>query len=293
MSQVPVLTLNSRALVKILGAGVLLLLVGHAVGLYLKYGLGYEDLGGLLHFLDIDYERSAANFFSSCLLLVNALLFLIAWASQRTTSRAEKAWLLLSGVFYFLAMDELFAIHERLGEPVRNTLNASGILYFAWFIPYGAGIALLAIIVIPALLRLDGRIRLWFLLAAVMYLAGAIGVEMFEGWYVEAKGWETVEYGLFTGIEEVLEMAGLITLVYAMLSLTGSWGGGFTVAITGIRQASVIPEGNQPMRSGRASIPRLLRYKPQRPITFSSWYSRRSNSRSSGKSGAKHGPSHT
>lgn len=249
MQRAPKFSVDPRGICRVLGAIAASLLLAHFGSLILEHGLGYDYLWGAVPFFDLDHERSAGNFFSACLLLLNSVLFWIAWKLKSGTGEVSRPWALLSALFCFLAIDELSFIHERLTEPVRSVLDTSGLFYFAWIIPYGVGVAILSVWMLPVLRKIDPVIRKWFLLAAALYLGGAIGMEMLGGRHSEAVGETGVVWGLLTAAEESLEMAGLITLVYALLSLVGSTSDAFVVAITPVSAGSETPVFSRPASS--------------------------------------------
>lgn len=101
-------------------------------------------------------------------------------------------------------------MHERLIHPLRETLDLSGLLFFAWFIVYGVGVVLLSVLFFPMWWRLNKRVRLWLGLSAAIYLGGAVGLEMIGGAYYEAiDGEHNLVYEVLTTVEESLEMGGL------------------------------------------------------------------------------------
>ena len=247
IEQRPTVTLHPRNVASFLGAIALFLLVAHLIGLLMKHIIGHDYVYGLVPFFDLDTERNAPNFFSTCLFLINAALFLSVWKAKRVTSEPQRIWLFLSGLFCFLAIDEFFWLHERLVQPVRFALDTSGFFYFAWIIPYGIAVVLLSIFVIPVLWRMDRRIRFLFGLSAATYIAGAVGFEMIGGKYFEMmNGGGDIVYGLIITFEESLEMVGLIMLVYTLLSLVQSKYGGFLILIPGAHDAS--PPSNKSLQ---------------------------------------------
>lgn len=147
----------------------------------------------------------------------------------------------MSTVFLFLSFDEFFSIHERLTDPVRDGLDTGGLLYFAWVLPYAIGVIVLAALTAPLLLRLPWRHLQLLIVAGVIYVLGAVGMEMLGG-----RRYEIVEdtrdstYVTYTTIEEVLEVFGLIILIYALLRIIEALGP-ITLAIRR-RNTGVFPE---------------------------------------------------
>jgi len=119
-----------------------------------------------------------------------------------------------------MACDEALQIHETLIHPMRSLLGGErlGVFYFGWVVPYLLMIGFLVPIMLRFLMALPPKSRRWFLAAGVTYLSGAIGMEMLDGRYLEARdGAKDLTYGLLTVVEEGLEMIGLVVFIHALL----------------------------------------------------------------------------
>ena len=231
------ITLNSRNIVILLSTITILLVVAHLVTIAMPYIFeGFEH--GLVRLLFslffLDGEGNVPAIFSTWLFLLNAVIFLIVWKAACLSGDSHKIWLFLSSVFVFLAFDESISIHERLINPLRQALGATGIFYYAWIIPYGVGVVLLAIIAIPVFWRMQKRIRFWFGLSAATYLVATIGLEMISGKYlVMMNEQKDIVWIFMVTVEESLEMVGLIILVYAQLLLLRHNYNGFLIFMPG------------------------------------------------------------
>ena len=219
------------------------LVVAHLITIGMPYLLGGFEHGVvrvLFSLFFIDGEGNLPAIFSTGLFLVNAMLFLIVWRAAGLAGDSPKIWLVLAIVFVFLALDESISIHERLIDPLRLALNATGIFYYAWIIPYGIGVVLLAIVTIPVFWRMQKRIRFYFGLSAAIYLFAAIGLEMISGKYlVMMNESKDIVWILMVTLEESLEMVGLILLVYALLLLLRNTYNGFMIYMPGSDDASL------------------------------------------------------
>ncbi len=120
-------------------------------------------------------------------------------------------------LFVFVSMDEALAIHERMNDPVRAALGTGWLFYWPWIIPYGAAAILIALTYIPFFKALPARTRLFFILSAVVFLSGAIGMEMLGAAEFErAGGTFNLAVQLYSGVEETLEMLGVVGFMYAL-----------------------------------------------------------------------------
>ena len=236
------ITLNSRNIVILLSTITILLVVAHLVTIAMPYIFeGFEH--GLVRLLFslffLDGEGNVPAIFSTWLFLLNAVIFLIVWKAACLSGDSHKIWLFLSSVFVFLAFDESISIHERLINPLRQALGATGIFYYAWIIPYGIGVGLVSIFAIPVFWRMQKRIRFWFGLSAATYLVATIGLEMISGKYlVMMNEQKDIVWIFMVTVEESLEMVGLIILVYAQLLLLRDKHNGFLIYMPGTGDAS-------------------------------------------------------
>lgn len=214
------ITLDPSAIVRVLVATAAFLILASLAGLFSTYGLGHGSLKGLVWLFDLDQERNIPTFFS-VLLLLFATLLLAVIAVLKWTQKAPHVskWVILSCGFLLMAFDEGFSAHERLIPPIRELLGDGhlGIFHFAWVIPGIALVLVIGLSLLNFLLHLPSATRLRFILAAALYLAGALGIELIGGHYAELHGTANATYGIVTTLEESAEMAGLILFIRALL----------------------------------------------------------------------------
>ncbi len=178
---------------------------------------GYTDIPGMSKF-HLDREANIPTYFSGLLLIsVAALLGLIALQKNNQQDKYKRHWAMLSVIFLALSFDEVASIHELLVVPMRSLFGASGIFYFAWVIPGIAFVTILAISYWRFLWNLPPRSRNLFVLSAVIFVGGAIGFELMGGFHADNHGQTDLTYSLLTSGEETMEMAGVITFIYAIL----------------------------------------------------------------------------
>ena len=115
------------------------------------------------------------------LLIPTALFWLIARAKRAQGDPFRRTWRGLNLLLLFLTLDEYFALHDKLGAPIRNAFHLSGFLRYAWVIPYAALVLIVSVSLIRFLLHLPPAIRRGLLLAGGIYVLGALGLEVFEG----------------------------------------------------------------------------------------------------------------
>lgn len=181
---------------------------------------------GIERFLALDSERNLATWYGSTLLLLVCILLAVICAATRASGGSRVwHWGVLSATFAFLSLDEAVSLHERTMAPLREMLGTSGWLYWAWVIPASVLVLVFGLAYLPFLARLPARSRGLFVLSGLLYVGGALGVEMLTGQIQDTLGGRSVWFALATILEEMLEMAGAILLIYALLDYAGRrWG---------------------------------------------------------------------
>lgn len=131
-------------------------------------------------------------------------------------------------------MDETAGVHELVSGVTRRAIGGEGVLLYAWVLPGGLFALTVGAVYFRFLLALPGRTRAWLVAAAACYLGGALGLEMVTGWYVSAfETKRSLAYVGLTHAEELLEMVGVVALVYALLD--------YKAARDGARAAAHLP----------------------------------------------------
>lgn len=172
----------------------------------------------LIQYFDFNTEVNFPTLYSTILLFLCAmLLMLIGWKEKRGNNK-HVFWTAYSILFIFLSMDEFIQLHELLIRPLRNLLSTSGVLYFAWVIPYGILLVILLLLSLKFLSQLPRKIFKLFLIAGTIYVFGALIIELPEGWIAEKYGFDHKYFAILYTIEELFEMVGLNIFIYSLLS---------------------------------------------------------------------------
>jgi predicted permease len=101
--------------------------------------------------------------------------------------------------------------------PMQKLFNTSGLLYYAWYIPYGVILLILIIVYAKFLFKLPKKVKSLFMLSGLIFVFGAIGLESISGFYDELIGQQNFEYCALYTIEELFEMCGVAIFIYALL----------------------------------------------------------------------------
>jgi len=167
------------------------LVIAHSIQAYLFL----EDLIEYVGFLDLDVERNLPTFYSSVAIEMCGLLLLFIYFYNRHIGNSYRwAWLGLSLIFIFLGIDEATKIHENFGDMVEPLVDAQGVLYFPWVLPYGIAVSILGAIYIPWLLHIPKKTCIRFIFSGIVFLSGAMGAEIISALYAEQYGTSSPQY---------------------------------------------------------------------------------------------------
>jgi hypothetical protein len=212
--------LDADTTAAVLGAIATLLVLAGVAGQLSRFLLDHDHALGLVPLFHLDEEGNVPTYFSVGLMLGAAVL-LARIARLKSTQRDQDAprWAVLAIGFAAMAVDEGWSVHETLVEPMRGLLGGGrlGVLYFAWVVPGTLIVLAVGLYFLGFLRRLPGPTRSRFVLAAVLFLGGATGMELVGGYYAELHGRATLIYEALVAVEETLEMAGLIVLIHALM----------------------------------------------------------------------------
>ena len=199
-----------------------ILTLASIAGQIAKLGWGIERAGGLIPGFDLDGEGNFPTWYQSASLgLCAGLLALAAAVARSRGERGAWRWHLLALIFLGFSIDEITSVHEMLGELLRRRFHLSNWLYQAWVIPGALFVVLVAVAYRRFLMELPPKIRRLFIVAAMLYVGGAMGVEIVGGHFVSDLGVEHWSWAVLTTLEECLEMAGVIVFIHALLTHLG------------------------------------------------------------------------
>ena len=216
------LSIRISIIVRALVAVSLFLIVLSVIFMLIKFsdngGQPVNELFFDLFFLGL--EGNFPTYYISFLCLFSALLFLLISLVEirKRLSHAIK-WGILCIGFLYISVDEIVMIHERFIDPVAALLGGGdlGILTFAWVVPAMIIVVILIAVYFKFLLEMDKTTRFFVLIAAAVFIAGALGMELLGGYYFALNGGENITYLTMQTIEESMEMFGLIILIWGLL----------------------------------------------------------------------------
>jgi hypothetical protein len=163
----------------------------------------------LVERLSLSYEGNVPTWFSSSVLLVCAIA---AGANARDAARWRRHWWGVATVFGYASLDEATEIHEHLG----GRIGTHGVLYFDWVIFAVAILLVLALSYLRFVIALPQATRIGLIVAGLIYIGGAVGMELPLGWWTERFGNDGLGYALIDWVEETLEMIGAVLALVAL-----------------------------------------------------------------------------
>ncbi|HSD91172.1 MAG TPA: hypothetical protein VLB44_26800 [Kofleriaceae bacterium] len=168
------------------------------------------ELGeALLPKLSLSFEANLPTWFSSSLLLLCAIA-----AGVIATGRPPRRWHWwgMCAVAGWMSLDEAAELHEHLS----GMFDTGGVLYFDWVIPAAVIVLAIGIAYLPFIRDLAADTRKRLVIAATIYIGGALIMELPLGWVTEHDDMETLRYALLDWAEETMEMIGA-TLAFLAL----------------------------------------------------------------------------
>lgn len=197
---------------------ILLIILGFIAGLL---GLSYKgDLDSnrfLFRFIQLFNMNLEANipawFSASLMIFISILTFFIAKIQE---GDLKKYFSLISIIFLLMSCDEISSVREILNNPVRNAFSLGGIFYWAWLIPAIIILIIAGLYFYNFFSILNPYFRKSFILAGVIYLSGAVLMEMAGGYLYSHNLGDSLYYVLEVVIEEGLELFGLMYFISSL-----------------------------------------------------------------------------
>jgi hypothetical protein len=212
-----ILSISRRRFCLILvGIALLLGLLGYITAAY-EWSLGVNNTywaHEMALTFGLIYESNIPSWYSALLLFMAALLAgLISFGVEK----GKFFWGLMALILAYMSVDEAAALHELMTVTLRENLQLSGYLFFGWIL-VGIPLALIVgVIFLPFLLRLPRHSQISLILAAAIYLTGAIVVESYSASIWAQTEYATLPYHAVSIVEELMEMLGVIIVINTLL----------------------------------------------------------------------------
>jgi hypothetical protein len=185
-------------------------------GFFTEYAYGVFHVRGsqLVKLFCLGYEQNVPTWYVSALLLLCALLLgVIAITKRQNQERYVAHWWILGAAFLHISVDETAKIHEI----ASSWFDLGGFLYYGWVIPGGIIVTTMGLCYLPFLAHLPRKTRLRFTISGLIYVGGALGVEMIGASWAEHSGSDTIMFGMLALLEEALEILGVTCFLIALI----------------------------------------------------------------------------
>lgn len=179
-----------------------------------------HPMRGVARLVNLNAEMSYPAWYSSLGLAVSAILLALSAAVERSEERRRfrRHWVALALIFAGLSADEIVGLHESLGTALQRHYSLSGFLTHAWVVPAFVGVVFLGLAYLRFLFVLAPRTRNGLILAGLVYVGGAAGVEMVNGKIASLYSRGALIYALGTHVEEFMELCGIALLISTLIS---------------------------------------------------------------------------
>jgi len=198
------------------------LLLGHIAAFiedYVRHAYS-RTAKNIIRLFDFNLENNVPTWFSVLILAFAAvLLFIIHSHKKANNNRQAVYWLILGIIFIFLSIDESVQIHEEVARILRPSLgnDVSGLLYWAWVIPYTVFVLAVVVFFMRFVLSLPKSTRNLFFISGSIFITGSLGLEFIEGYFYKLYGLDHIYNRILYCIEELMEMGGVTLFIYALL----------------------------------------------------------------------------
>jgi len=173
-----------------------------------------NEFDGLIDFFGLSHEWNLPTWFSSILMFTCALVLAsIAGAKHQEGARYTRHWWGLAAAFVYISLDEIAQLHENLGDAI----HLDGVLYFDWVVPASVVVLILGLTYLRFLWHLPVRMRVGFIEAGLLYVGGALLMELPLGWWADRAGRDNFVYGMIDLVEESMEMVGASLFLYLLV----------------------------------------------------------------------------
>jgi len=210
------------------------LTLASAVAQFVQISQGLGNTGFLTMFF-VEKDDTIPEWFSSAILLFcSILLAVIARYTRSAGDRFVLHWWVLSAIFLYLSVDEGVSIHEKTSPLGRSMLegiglDSGGFIIRGWVVPGAILVLIFALAYLRFVVALPPGIRRLFLLAGLLFVVGAIGMEVLRDFHANLLGGprnmsiEQITVRIVIAyVEEFLEMVGVIVFIYALMLHIGA-----------------------------------------------------------------------
>lgn len=186
------------------------------------YGLLIDDL---FREFDVGWEYVLPAYVSGLmLLLAGGLLAFIAIWKFRFHQLNKVYWMMLSAIFLYMAADEVFLIHEtKWRSPlagyvleVAEEFELLSYFHYTWTATGVVFVLFFGLVFLRFFLSLPNYYKIGFFLSGLVFVSGALGIELVSGNLFVNQGYGGL-YNTLEIVEEGLEMSGMVIFISTLI----------------------------------------------------------------------------
>ncbi len=218
------LSISKKSIVKSLSIIVVVLILLSISGQLYKYLINDGKNRYIFDFLNLDKEYNIPTLYVMLsLYFCGILLMIISFGVRLKKEKFFLHWGFLSLTFLYLGTDEILVLHEQIISPLRSVLKTTGFLYMTWVIPALILLLLFVIAYIKFLKALPVKTRNWFIVSGIVFVLGAVGLEVIGSNYLYNYGQDSLSYSFITTVEETFELIGILMFINAILDYLSTY----------------------------------------------------------------------
>ena len=173
----------------------------------------------ITNMLNLDQERNFPTLYATLTLFFSGFVLLVISSAKKTLNNSfKKHWFILGLIFILLGTDEILQLHEQIISPLRSLLKTEGFFYITWTIPAIILLFVFLVSYVKFLKHLPTPFGRLFILSGLIYVFGAVGMEIIGSKIIVDYGQDNLFYALITNVEELFEMLGILLFIYTLLS---------------------------------------------------------------------------
>jgi hypothetical protein len=219
------ISIRSDQTMKVFGSIVIGLAIACFIRLFIKYQIEPSLYPSVLELFNMDADKNIPVYFYVFLLIIGTLLTSsITLVQIRQNSPQKYGWIVLTLIVFAMSIDKAVRFHDYLIHFIQRILtrNIAGIIIYPLAIVLLiVGLAILVLLV-KFLRDLPENTRKSFIIAACVYLSGALVLEMIGSSFYDYSGQNNLVYDLLTIVEESMEMVGIIAFIKVLIKFMGS-----------------------------------------------------------------------
>lgn len=167
---------------------------------------------------DLNDHITISTWYALVLFLIAAAFTgFIAWDHTERRQPYARHWGYLTIVFVLMCINEFTNLHNRILTGVGDSLGGGdGVFLYAWIIPGLMIVAGFALFFLLFFIRLPSTPRNGIVGGLVLFVVGAVGIEMITGWLLTNYDVAEWLFRLIYNVEELTEKIGMCVVIWGL-----------------------------------------------------------------------------